>query len=209
MVKCLSFLALLLSVMPVAAQTPQQIEMLRSRGEEYEVPVMTPELMQKEMQRLQNELNEDKTKTSPEQPMQALPLERSEMGANTFTIPKDLTQQEIKQLAKQLVEDKIIITLQKFQVIDGGVTPPTCSFETTVLNTTKMPLKRLFIYYKFGESETYADFSTIAAGAVGGTRIAMAGEACRVITSKPSLRVINCELGNLSEEACKSRLMML
>ena len=207
MMKYLSFLALLLTVMPAMAQTPQQMEMLRSRGEEYEVPVMTPELMQKEMQRLQEELNENEQKTSSEQ--QALPLESSEMGANTFTIPKDLTQQEIKQLAKQLVEDKVIITLQKFQVIDGGVTPPTCSFETTVLNTTKMPLKRLFIYYKFGESETYADFSTIAAGAVGGTRIAMAGEACRVITSKPSLRVINCELGNLSEEACKSRLMML
>ncbi len=207
MMKYLSFLALLLTVMPATAQTPQQMEMLRSRGEEYEVPVMTPELMQKEMQRLQEELNENEQKTSSEQ--QALPLESSEMGANTFTIPKDLTQQEIKQLAKQLVEDKVIITLQKFQVIDGGVTPPTCSFETTVLNTTKMPLKRLFIYYKFGESETYADFSTIAAGAVGGTRIAMAGEACRVITSKPSLRVINCELGNLSEEACKSRLMML
>ena len=207
MMKYLSFLALLLTVMPATAQTPQQMEMLRSRGEEYEVPVMTPELMQKEMQRLQEELNENEQKTSSEQ--QALPLERSSKGANTFTVPKDLTQQEIKQLAKQLVEDKVIITLQKFQVIDGGVTPPTCSFETTVLNTTKMPLKRLFIYYKFGESETYADFSTIAAGAVGGTRIAMAGEACRVITSKPSLRVINCELGNLSEEACKSRLMML
>lgn len=207
MMKYLSFLALLLTVMPATAQTPQQMEMLRSRGEGYEVPVMTPELMQKEMQRLQEELNENEQKTSSEQ--QALPLERSSKGANTFTVPKDLTQQEIKQLAKQLVEDKVIITLQKFQVIDGGVTPPTCSFETTVLNTTKMPLKRLFIYYKFGESETYADFSTIAAGAVGGTRIAMAGEACRVITSKPSLRVINCELGNLSEEACKSRLMML
>ena len=207
MMKYLSFLALLLTVMPATAQTPQQMEMLRSRGEEYEVPAMTPELMQKEMQRLQEELNENEQKTSSEQ--QALPLERSSKGANTFTVPKDLTQQEIKQLAKQLVEDKVIITLQKFQVIDGGVTPPTCSFETTVLNTTKMPLKRLFIYYKFGESETYADFSTIAAGAVGGTRIAMAGEACRVITSKPSLRVINCELGNLSEEACKSRLMML
>lgn len=207
MIKYLPFLALMLTAFSAAAQTPQQMEMLRSRNEGYEVPAMTPEMMQQEMQRLQAEID-GKRQNADSAPV-SVASQTDALGVNSLTLPPDLKPEEIKQLAKQVIEDKIILSLQNFQVVDGGLTPPTCSFDATVMNTTQVPLKRLFVFYKFGESETYADFGTVAPGGVIGTRIAMAGEACKIITSKPSMRVMNCELGNLSEAACKSRLMML
>lgn len=206
-----------------AAQTPQQLEMLRAKGyttnqgagengaataqsaatqsvyKDKDGHFVIPENSKKMM----------KMDDGSEQPV---PLAKTDaeikatLRGPNMKLMREMSPEEQDKYMQYLIQDRIILSTSDYNVITAPSGMKLCTLNLIAVNNTPRRIKRIRINYKWGDTQTFAEFSDVGVRDQATVQTAMAGSVCDKISNGASYDVSVCKMEGLSDASCKLRI---
>ena len=208
-----------------SAQTPQQLEMLKNRG----ASVGTPsETINRNSERRKAVYFDETTGkyVIPKNPnpkiipmedgtKAAIPMEKTDQevmdtkGGPDARILRNMSEDQMREYAEYLVQDRIFISTSDFRVITTVTGMKYCQMQLNVKNNTPRRLDEIRITYSWDDTKTSARFSNLRPMDVAKHEIALAGSVCDRVTKGARYNVDRCTMDGLTEEQCRLRIAEL
>lgn len=206
-----------------AAQTPQQLEMLRAKGyttnqgatengattaqsaatqsvyKDKDGRFVIPE-NSKEMMKMDD---------GSEQPV---PLAKTDaeikatLRGPNMKLMREMSPEEQDKYMQYLIQDRIILSTSDYNVITAPSGMKLCTLNLIAVNNTPRRIKRIRINYKWDDTQTFAEFSDVGVRDQATVQTAMAGSVCDKISNGASYDVSVCKMEGLSDASCKLRI---
>lgn len=220
--------ALVAGVAGVApAQTPQQLEMLRAKGYATDqgaadngAAATTQSAKQSASQSVykgkdgrfvipENSKEMMKMDDGSEQPV---PLAKTDaeikatLRGPNMKLMREMSPEEQDKYMQYLIQDRIILSTSDYNVITAPSGMKLCTLNLIAVNNTPRRIKRIRINYKWGDTQTFAEFSDVGVRDQATVQTAMAGSVCDRIPNGATYDVSVCKMEGLSDASCKLRI---
>ena len=207
-------IALSFFVQVATAQTPQQLEMLKQRGEGGSIARTDPtypvylnekgELVIPENKNPMMVVLEDGTKV-----MAPMAKTDEEVLATRYgpkpQLVRQLNEEQAKKYADYLVQDRIFLTITNKKIVTTLTGMKYCQMRMNVKNNTPRHLEKIRVTYSWGDTKTSVTFSNIGVMRGGSHSMALAGSVCNDLKNA-KYDVDTCSMEGLTEEQCQLRI---
>lgn len=194
-----------------SAQTPEQLEMMRSLGVGNETS--SDEGLydgSKNEERLSgdvsssNESSKEKSVSDPNEKL--VPL----ADMSVYTKPEnEMTREEMAAKARDFLKGKITLKIKNITVYNTAFGGKVCTADVELKNDSGKTLKDLYVTYRWGEHETFVKFSNVRPSTKNVLEIGSADDYCsHFYQDEPQADIKSCKIDGLSQEACKNRIIV-
>ncbi|MBP5534822.1 MAG: hypothetical protein J6Y03_04895 [Alphaproteobacteria bacterium] len=219
-----AFTALVLFTCAVSAQTPQQLKMLKNRGDvvvDRTSGAVSPSkgkyvYFDEEKGRFVIPVNTNPKTIEMKNGMKvAAPMAKTEQELMESLFGPDLdmldqmSPDEAKAYAEYLAQDRIFLSTSDFRVTNTVSGMKYCQMKLNIKNNTPRRLKRIYITYSWGDVKTSVTFSNLDVADAKQHEMALAGSVCDVITNGAEYTISTCSMEGLTEEQCRMRVTEL
>lgn len=207
-------IALSFFVQIAAAQTPQQLEMLKQKNGGNSVGRVDPTYPVYLNEKGELVIPENKNPMALElkngmkilAPMAKTDAEilATRSGPNPKLV-RQLNQEQAKKYAEYLVQDRIFLTITNKRITTTPSGLKYCQMRMNVKNNTPRYLEKIRVTYGWGNTKTSVTFSNIGVMEGGSHNMALAGSVCNDLKNV-EYDVDTCSMEGLTEEQCQIRI---
>ena len=209
-------LGVIFTAMSALAQTPQQLEMLKSRGDiapdglsEENEPVYfdkkTGELVIPQNSNQEMMDMDDGSKAPVPVAKSDEEIEATRRGLRGDLMEK-MTPEQQQQYADYMMQDRIFLSTTDFRITTTSTGMQYCQMRLNVFNYTPRQLKQIHVEYTWGDTKTFADFTDVGIRGNASVGIALAGDVCNRVTKGAKFNVTTCSMEGLTADQCRLRL---
>ena len=193
------------------AQTPEQLEMMRSLGIE-DIPVADKDTSSLDFYKTEN-IKEpsldtgEKEIVSKDDPNEKLvPL----ADLSVYDKPDEqMTLAERNQRTKDVLQGRITVMMKNLNVYKTAGGHDVCTVDVELNNASGKTLNDLYIVYAWGPSETFVHFSGVKPFTKSVFGMGAADEYCSSFYQEQSKNTItSCKINGLSFDDCKNRIII-
>jgi len=203
-------------VFSAQAQTPQQLEMLKNRGDygkgEASEPVYidekTGEVVIPTNTNSQTVELDDGSKVQMPMAKTDAEVKATRRGPN-LKLFEQMNEEQQKKYIEYLIQDRIFILTSNYEITTTPTGLKYCQMQLSVKNNTPRKLKKIRISYKWGDTKTYADFSNIDSTFIATHPIALVGSVCNRVLEGAKYEIGECSMEGLTQEQCRLRIAEL
>ena len=209
MFKYLFYASVVLLPCVCLAQTPEQLEMMRSMGIE-DIPPAAEKALSDVPQKTED-LNVFKDETPNVAPVndpneKLVPL----ADLSAYTKPSSqMTPAERDKKNQDILKGRITVMMKNLKVYKTAGGNDVCTVDVELNNASGKTLNDLYIVYTWGENETFVRFSGVKPFTKSVFNMGAADEYCSAFYQEQSKETItSCKISGLSFEACKDRVII-
>ena len=214
MFKYLFYASLVLLPYVSLAQTPEQLEMMRSLGVE-NVPSVIEKVSADNLSEPET-LSEDpfaaQEQETPRVAVKADPNEKLVPLADmsVYTKPyEQMTPAERTKRNEDFLKGRITVMMKDLTVYKTAGGNNVCTVAIELNNASGKTLNDLYVVYSWGENETFVRFSGVKPFTKSVFNMGAAGEFCSSFYQEPAKETItSCKIDGLGFEACKDRIVV-
>ena len=193
------------------AQTPEQLEMMRSLGIEDEASSDKKGLSDSSERTVRTTKNDSISRPSTAEERAAEAEEKLVPLADMsiYTKPEEeMTDEEVSRMAQDLLKGKITIKMTNITVYKTPFGREVCTVDVELKNASGKTLKDLYVDYHWGERGTFVQFSDVKPFTRSVLQMAGADEYCsHFYQERAKTEVRTCNINGLSQDECKKRIL--